>query len=335
MKAHEVMITEVIAVRPDASAKDIARLLLEHGISAVPVLDSTGAPIGMVSEGDLISRDEAAREARRDWWLAALAEGESLSPDFLFSLRRPEGTASDIMSRPVVTIGEDTETTEIARLLRAYRIKRVPVLRDGKMVGIVSRENLLRALAEEEAPRDATPKAGFLAGVLSGLDRHFEHPHHESAPSRAASAPRSDDTHLTVADFRRLVADHDDKDRQHREAVRQKAAEERRRQVAALVDQHLSDDGWRNLVHQARMAAEQGKVEFLLLRFPSQLCSDRGRAINVAEPDWPATLHGEAAELYLRWERDLKPQGFHLAAQVLDYPGGVPGDIGLFLVWGQ
>jgi hypothetical protein len=68
-------------------------------------------------------------------------------------------------------------------------------------------------------------------------------------------------------------------------------------------------------------------------RFPSQLCSDRGRAINVSEPDWPATLCGEAAEIYLRWEHDLKPSGFHLAARVLDFPGGMPGDIGLFLVW--
>jgi hypothetical protein len=64
------------------------------------------------------------------------------------------------------------------------------------------------------------------------------------------------------------------------------------------------------------------------------LCSDCGRAIDVTEPDWPATLRGEAAEIYLRWERDLKPRGFHIAARVVDYPGGVPGDIGLSLIWG-
>jgi hypothetical protein len=73
----------------------------------------------------------------------------------------------------------------------------------------------------------------------------------------------------------------------------------------------------------------------MLLRFPSQLCSDGGRAINVTEPDWPATLRGEAAEIYLRWERHLKPHGFHLTARVLEFPGGMPGDIGLFLSWGQ
>jgi hypothetical protein len=61
---------------------------------------------------------------------------------------------------------------------------------------------------------------------------------------------------------------------------------------------------------------------------------DRGRAINSALPDWPTSLRGEAAEIYLRWERDLKPRGFHLIARVLDYPRGMPGDIGLFLAWG-
>ena len=72
----------------------------------------------------------------------------------------------------------------------------------------------------------------------------------------------------------------------------------------------------------------------MLLRFPSALCSDGGRAINVFEPGWPATLSGEPAEIYLRWEHELKPRGFHLTARVLDFPGGLLGDIGLFLVWG-
>ena len=73
----------------------------------------------------------------------------------------------------------------------------------------------------------------------------------------------------------------------------------------------------------------------MLLRFPSQACSDGGRAINAMEPGWPSTLRGEAAEMFLRWERDLKPHGFHLGARVLEFPGGMPGDVGLFLVWGQ
>ena len=71
-------------------------------------------------------------------------------------------------------------------------------------------------------------------------------------------------------------------------------------------------------------------MEWMLLRLPSQLCDDGGQAVNAPRADWPKTLHGEAAEIYLRWERDLKPYGFGISANVLDFPGGMPGDIGLF-----
>ncbi|MGO8920901.1 MAG: CBS domain-containing protein [Stellaceae bacterium] len=334
MKARDIMTGKVVSVRPDTPASDIARLLLENHISAVPVLDRSGAAIGMVSEGDLIGRDESDRQARRDWWLSLLAEGEPLSPEFLAGLRRPEHTAGDIMSRPVVTVGEDTDTGEIARLLQAYRIKRVPVLRDGQVVGIVSRENLLRALSEERPHDDAKPRTGPLAGAFAALDRHFEHPRHGSEP-RAAPMPAAEEVRLNVADFRRLVADYENKEVHHREEQRRIAAEQHRRQTAELIDRHVSDTGWRNLLHEARLAAEHGAKEFMLLRFPSEACSDGGRAVNAGEPDWPARLRGDAAELYLRWERDLKPQGFHLAARVLDFPGGMPGDIGIFLGWPQ
>jgi CBS domain-containing protein len=103
MKASDVMTTKVVAVSPHTPTNKIAELLLENGISAVPIVDGSGAPIGMVSEGDLIGREEAAREARRDWWLAPLAEGTELNADFLASLRVPELAAREIMTAPVVT----------------------------------------------------------------------------------------------------------------------------------------------------------------------------------------------------------------------------------------
>ena len=105
--------------------------------------------------------------------------------------------------------------------------------------------------------------------------------------------------------------------------------------VEQQVDDHVSEEGWRAILHQARRAAEQGEKEFMLLRFPSELCGDGGRAVNLPDPGWPATLRGDAAETYLRWQRDLRLRGFPLAARVLEFPGGVPGDIGLFLTWGQ
>ena len=145
MNAREVMTSAVISATGDTPVREIARLLLQNQISAIPILDKNGAPIGMVSEGDLIGRDETESNARRAWWLVLLAEGELLSPDFLSGLRRPERVASNVMSRPVVTVDEDTDIGECG-LAWANRIKRVPVVRNGQVVGIVSRENCCERL---------------------------------------------------------------------------------------------------------------------------------------------------------------------------------------------
>lgn len=143
------MTTAVVSVRADQGVRSVARLLNDRRISAVPVVDGEGRPVGMISEGDLIGRNESDFEARRDWWLTLLAEGELLNPDFLASLRIPERRVEEVMVRPVISIGEEMEIGEIARLLIAHRIKRVPVVRDGRVIGIVSRADLVRMLAEE------------------------------------------------------------------------------------------------------------------------------------------------------------------------------------------
>jgi CBS domain-containing protein len=334
MNARDIMTTGVISVSPETPIHEIAQLLLKEGVSAVPVVDEGGVPLGMVSEGDLIGRDETEREARRDWWLALLAEGEALHPDFLASLRAPDRTARDVMSSPVVMVGEETDISEVARLLSAHRVKRVPVLHEGRIVGIVSRADLLRALVAE---RDAVvvPPSGFLAEAFAQLDVHF-HDHPRPADPQQSSAPHdhADDEDLSASDFQGLLSDFDRKKHEQIEAARQAGVEQRRQRVSAMVDQHVTDQAWGILLHKAREAAEHGLKELLLLRFPSELCSDGGRAINVAEADWPSTLRAEAAETYLRWERDLKPRGFRLTASVIDFPGGMPGDVGLFLRWG-
>ncbi|HYB09067.1 MAG TPA: CBS domain-containing protein [Alphaproteobacteria bacterium] len=335
MKARDVMTCDVASVRPDAPRRVIAQVLIDRGISAVPVVDENSVPIGMVSEGDLIGRGDSDREARRDWWLTLLAEGEALSPEFIAGLRNPERVARDIMSAPIVTVDEETDLSKIAELLVAHRIKRVPVVRDGRIVGIVSRADLVRAFSQERSSPVAAPREGFLAHALNELDEHFTHRRHPVAQAPAGAHRDPHDIAPSATDFRNLAADHDNRERQHREDTRRAAAVERRRKVADLIDHHISEESWRILVHQAREAAEHGQKEFMLLRFPSQLCSDGGRAINVIEPAWPDTLRGEAQELYRRWERDLKPQGFRLAARVLEFPGGLPGDIALLLVWGK
>jgi CBS domain-containing protein len=340
MKARDVMTTTVVSVELDAPITAIAKTLIEHRISAVPVIDHSGAALGMVSEGDLIGRDDAAREARRDWWLAVLAEGEGLSTEFLANLKKSERRARDVMAAPAVTVGEDADLGEVARLLTQHRIKRVPVVHagDGHVVGIVSRADLVRAMASEQASANGDaagmPRHNLLAEMAATLDRHFIHASDVEQTGKPPPA-RPEPPKLNVADFRGLVATHEREEHRQLEAARQAEAKQRRQRVTELIDAHISDGEWRAMLHKAREAAERGGKEFMLLRFPSELCSDGGRAINTARPDWPLSLRGEAAEMYVRWERELKPQGFHLAARVLDFSRGVPGDVGLFLAWGE
>ena len=96
MIARDVMTTDVVSVGPGMPTERIGRLLLQNNISAAPVIDASGALVGMLSEGDLIGRDEAAHTARRDWWLTLPADGEQLSESFLATLRAPARTASQV-----------------------------------------------------------------------------------------------------------------------------------------------------------------------------------------------------------------------------------------------
>jgi CBS domain-containing protein len=146
MIARDVMTRDVVSLTPDTPVRKIASLLVKHGVGAVPAIDNSGAPIGIVSEGDLIRPDRAAREAWRQSWLETLAEGESLAPELFAWLRSQNHSARAVMSAPVITVSEETNLREIARLLTTHRIKRVPVVRDGRTVGIVSRADLVRAL---------------------------------------------------------------------------------------------------------------------------------------------------------------------------------------------
>ncbi len=328
---------DVVKVSRDTPLREVARTLLSHGISAVPVVDEGGSLVGMVSEGDLIGRRKTERETRSEWWLMRLAEGEEMSRDFVDHLQGPLAVAHDVMSSPVIAVSEDARMDEIASLMATHRVKRVPVLRDGRIVGIVRRADLLRAIGGGPAApvsRPPDPQAASAAPAPAGRADGAQAG--RAAPPAAdalAAMPRPDED-LTGDDFRQLVVHH----RAELDAVRARrraeAAAARRRDLRRLIDAHIGDGEWKRLLHGAREAAERGETEFLLLRFPSDLCSDGGRAINAPDPEWPATLRGEPAELYLRWERDLRPRGFHMAARVVDFPDGVPGDIGLFLTWG-
>ena len=144
MRAIDVMTSEVISVDENATVAAIARLLAERGISAVPVVDKDNRVIGMVSEGDLLHRAETGTEQRRSWWLDMMASTNKLADDYIKS---HSGKVKDVMTRVVISVTETTPVADIALLLETNRIKRVPVVRDGKLVGIVSRANLVRVLA--------------------------------------------------------------------------------------------------------------------------------------------------------------------------------------------
>ena len=136
MKAMDVMVRDVVTVKPETDVASAIKLLIEHDISALPVVDDAGAVVGMLSEADLVRRKEIGTEKHRPWWLEALTPGSMLAEDFAkaHGLR-----VSEVMSPHVVSASEETPLAEIATLLEKHRIKRVPIIEDGKLVGIVSR----------------------------------------------------------------------------------------------------------------------------------------------------------------------------------------------------
>ena len=144
MNAADVMVTNVITVGLDACLQDVAHLLLTNRISAVPVVDSDGKVVGIVSEGDLMRRAEAGTGRRRSWWLSLLTGKEVLAAQYVKEHSRK---VADVMTRDVITATPDTPLQDIANILEKNSIKRVPIIEDGKMVGLVSRANLLQALA--------------------------------------------------------------------------------------------------------------------------------------------------------------------------------------------
>jgi CBS domain-containing protein len=157
MRAMDVMTSDVITVAPDMTIQALARLLAERGISGAPVVDSGGNLVGIISEGDLLHREEIGtarrhRVRRRSWWLDHFAS--DLARDYVKSHGR---TVRDIMTRDVVTVTEDTDLGEVAALMEAKRIKRVPVMCEDIVVGIISRANIVRAVG---ATKGAAPRQG-------------------------------------------------------------------------------------------------------------------------------------------------------------------------------
>jgi CBS domain-containing protein len=143
MLAKDVMTENVISVSEDSPIHEVVGLLLKYRISALPVVDGARKVVGIISEGDLLRSEGVSRAVtRRSWWLEAVSAGQTVSYE-----KAHGRSAGAVMTRNVVTVDENTPLNEIARLLERHHIKRVPVLRDGRLAGIVSRANLLHGLA--------------------------------------------------------------------------------------------------------------------------------------------------------------------------------------------
>lgn len=174
MEAIDIMTCRVATVSPDTPVQEIVRRLIERRISAMPVVDADGKLVGMVSDGDLLRRPELGTEGLPSWVSYALDDAERRAAHY----RKIHGLeAKDIMSAPVWTVDEHATLAEIAELLETRRIKRVPVVRSGKMVGLVSRANLLHGFAASKAREPVTAADRELrAEVADSLSEHPEVP---------------------------------------------------------------------------------------------------------------------------------------------------------------
>jgi CBS domain-containing protein len=147
MKAADIMTLGAATIRGDASISEAARMLLQYGISGLPVLDSANRLVGIITEGDFLRHVGAGSPGHRPRWLEFLLSPGRLAEDYVHSHSRK---VEDVMTRQVVTVTEDTSIDEIVRLMERHRIKRVPVMRENYVVGIVSRANLIRGLARQQ-----------------------------------------------------------------------------------------------------------------------------------------------------------------------------------------
>lgn len=171
MKAADVMTQRVVSVTPNSSIVEAARIMLENRISGLPVLDGSGKLVGIVTESDLLRRSEIGTERRRSHWVEFLTSPGLLAKEYVQS---HGSKVSDVMTADPLTIREDASLADIVLLMEKKRVKRLPVVRGEKVVGIVSRANLVRALVSlASETREAIPgDVSIRERILAEIDRH-------------------------------------------------------------------------------------------------------------------------------------------------------------------
>jgi CBS domain-containing protein len=154
VKAQDIMTRAVVTVGPYTPVPDIAAMMVEKHISGMPVVTESGEIIGIVSQSDLLHRVETGteRESRRKWWILNLADADALAREYAKAHGLRE---QDVMSRYVISVRDDAELRDVADILDTHRIKRVPVLQGGRLVGIITRGDLVRALSQVQVSKPA------------------------------------------------------------------------------------------------------------------------------------------------------------------------------------
>lgn len=171
MRAHQIMTRSIITVTPDASLLEAANLMLRYHISGLPVVDASGSLVGIVSEGDFIRRSEIGTEKRRGRWLTFLLGAGQAATDYV---REHGRKISEVMTADVITITEDTPLSDIVSLMGHNGVKRLPVMQDGKLVGIVTRANLLQAVAglARDVPDPTADDDHIRRRVLAAIEKN-------------------------------------------------------------------------------------------------------------------------------------------------------------------
>jgi len=168
MKASDIMTPDVISADPDATVLQAARYMIQHHISGLPVIDKTGALVGILSEGDFLRRRETHTDRRPSRWLEFLMGPGKLASEYTHT---HGSKVSEVMTTKLHTISEDTPLEKIVEMMEKYRVKRVPVLRGKKVVGIVTRANLMHAMVSlaRGEPKAATSDAAIRQELLREL----------------------------------------------------------------------------------------------------------------------------------------------------------------------
>lgn len=170
MNAADVMTRDVVTVRPETPVPEVVKLLLGRGISGAPVVDKDGQLLGIVTEGDLVRRAELGTERKRGNWTAFFTGTATLAREYVQSHGL---VASDVMTQGVAAVTPDASLADVADLMESRHVRRVPVVQDGRVIGIVSRANLLRAFAS--MPAEPAPAKTDDAAIRDALIGELSH----------------------------------------------------------------------------------------------------------------------------------------------------------------